>query len=86
MELKEPIEQRRTTVYSKRASDGIRRPVGVAGKTLRSRSTCRLISAAFFSLPVMDISDVMNGNLDFDEDKQHFIPFIQSVMQRVVHA
>ncbi|KAG1690288.1 Dedicator of cytokinesis protein 1 [Nymphon striatum] len=56
MELKEPIEQKRSTVYSKKISDGIRRPFGVA---------------------VMDVSDIINGSVDYDEDKQHFVPFLQ---------
>ncbi|CAM1325956.1 DOCK2 (predicted), partial [Pycnogonum litorale] len=56
MELKEQTDHKRSTVYSKKTSEGVRRPFGVA---------------------VMDISDVINGIVDYDEEKQHFVPFIQ---------
>ncbi|KAF8795296.1 Dedicator of cytokinesis protein 1 like protein [Argiope bruennichi] len=55
MELKD-CDHKRSTHIQRKASDGLRRPFGVAA---------------------MEITDIMNGKLDIDEEKQYFIPFVQ---------
>ncbi|KAG8178683.1 hypothetical protein JTE90_011611 [Oedothorax gibbosus] len=56
MELKDYDHKRATHIQRSKASEGLRRPFGVAA---------------------MEITDIINGKLDNDEEKQYFIPFVQ---------
>ncbi|XP_076317091.1 dedicator of cytokinesis protein myoblast city isoform X3 [Tachypleus tridentatus] len=55
MEMKD-VDHKRTSQYTKKSLEGVRRPFGVAA---------------------MDITDIISGKLESDEDRQYFIPFVQ---------
>uniref|UniRef100_T1IIV8 Dedicator of cytokinesis protein 1 n=1 Tax=Strigamia maritima TaxID=126957 RepID=T1IIV8_STRMM len=78
MELKD-VDHRRMTYTPKKSVDELRRPFGIAGENDHFKSLQTFIFHVIISILTLakDVSDIVSGKLESDEEKQHFIPFIQ---------
>ncbi len=70
---------------AKKQTSGIRRPFGVAGESQISggfSGLCELLTTKCLHcrcllVAALDVSDIIKGVLEPDEEKQFFVPFLQ---------